>query len=107
MRIKITQLSLDLRHGDNTSVEYNWKNNEEFTKELDGLFRRYNITVLGENTIDMTEEYSDLKCDEFCSNCENEVYIYANKDNQFCPVCNEKILPCSMCNGCKSDCIFD
>lgn len=106
MSIKITQLSLDLRHSGNMSVEFDYSSNKDFTKELDELFRRYNITVIGESAIDMTEEYVDLKCDELCSNCNNEVYILAHKNNQTCPECGHEILPCSMCNGCTNNCVF-
>ncbi|WP_312650496.1 hypothetical protein [Aminipila sp.] len=38
---------------------------------------------------------------ELCPICENQVFIAKDKPS-LCPICNEKILPCSMCEECKA-----
>jgi len=36
---------------------------------------------------------------ELCPNCENEVFILKNEVSS-CPICHNRILPCSMCYDC-------
>ena len=45
------------------------------------------------------EIYPTRVCDEWCGNCNCEVVIPAYHASK-CPVCNEPILPCSMCETC-------
>lgn len=46
----------------------------------------------------MELDYRDLVTVEWCSTCEEESVILAVGES-ICPVCGERLLPCSMCDN--------
>lgn len=44
---------------------------------------------------------------EYCPFCEDEVELDAVLTIQTCPNCGKKIIPCCLCEGCKSNCALD
>lgn len=52
----------------------------------------------------MNEQKNEMNmCVEWCSNCEHEVEINAEKVS-ICPICGNEIKPCSMCDMDKVSC---
>lgn len=79
-----------------------------YVEEHDG--RRYlNIDFLTQDSMErswrrMYDEYGNEKTIELCSHCEKEVVIDAEKKEQTCPECGEKIWPCGMCCHDNNEC---
>lgn len=49
-------------------------------------------------------EQTGSVCYELCPECENEVVLENGFAVQTCPECGKPILPCSICDGCRTPC---